>query len=405
MTSLSLQDIQSLLRSTLGDELTVESYITEDLLPPGENYGSIMSSVHVIIKNHKQGKSEELQLVAKSPPPVEMQREITDCSIIFRKEIFMYSKLIPFYQNLEIASGVRKEDVFKVSPMCYGSKLSVHSGDSDDYDAVILLENLKPSGYYCVDRRFGCDLAHARLAVRTMARFHALGMAAKEKDPDFFEVVKAEAKAIDIVNPEMWEALFQQRIKDITDDPELEEYHEACRQALSQKMFESWKAVPSEPWSTIVHADFWTNNMMFRDNSEGEPEDMKLVDFQTYLFASPMRELTFFVTGGLELDAIDHIDELIDLYYDTLIGRLKLLSCNVEPYSRRSFEEKVREDAYVEIVHNVAMIKIVTQDIHEKGAEAPDLINLLQSHDNNEIYERRLRKLVRTYGEKGWLKK
>ncbi|XP_063994404.1 uncharacterized protein LOC135171757 [Diachasmimorpha longicaudata] len=404
MTSLSLQNIQSLLQSTLGDKLTVESYVTEDLLPPGENYGSIMSSVHVIINNHEEGKIEELHLVAKSPPPIEMQREIIDSSVIFRKEIFMYSKLIPFYRRLETASGVRQEDVLEVSPMYYGSKLLHHPERPGEYDAVILLENLKPKGYYCVDRRFGCNLPHAKLAVKTMAQFHALGMAVKEKDPDFFSVMKVEAKMIDIANPEMWETLFQQRIKDITDDPELKEYHEACRQALNQSMFDSWKIVPSEPWSTIIHADFWTNNMMFRNNSEGKPVDMKLVDFQTYLFSSPTRELTFFVTGGLDLEAIDHVDELIDLYYNTLIGQLRLLNCNVEPYSRRSFEERVREDAYVEFVHNVGMVKVVTQDIHEKGAEAPDLINLLQSYDTNEIHQRRLRKLVQTYGKKGWLK-
>ncbi|XP_063994412.1 uncharacterized protein LOC135171764 isoform X2 [Diachasmimorpha longicaudata] len=343
--ALSLQNIQSLLQSTLGNECTVESYTEEKLLPPGENYGSIMASINSIIKKLKHGKCEELQLVAKSAPPIEMQQELKDGSVIFRKEIFMYSTMIPSYRKLEIDNGVGEEDALELSPRYYGSMVSSDSEKSGAYDAIILLENLKPKGYYCVDRRFGCDLAHAKLVVKTIARFHALGMATKEKNPDFFEILKRQAQPPDIANVEVWQVLCQQRIDDITDNPELKEYHEASRQALSQSIIDNWKIPIPEPWSTITHADLWTNNIMFRNNNEGAPEDIKLVDFQLSMFASPMRDLTFFLTAGLDLDTTDHIDELIDLYYDTLIGRLNLLGCNIEPYTRRSFDEKLREDA------------------------------------------------------------
>ncbi|XP_063995652.1 uncharacterized protein LOC135173007 [Diachasmimorpha longicaudata] len=398
MTTLTLENLQSVLQSTLGSQLIVNNYEMQDLLPPGENYASRIVSLQVSVKN-KERENEDLCLVGKLPPPTREQRETFDSPSTFRKEIFMYSKILPFYGQLEIDSGVKDHEI---APKYYGSKLGEHSDDFSE-DAVILIENLKRKGYYCADRRYGCDLVQAKLTVKMLARFHALGMATKEKDPVFFETLKVQAKCVELANPEEWVPIISERIQDVAKDPEINKYFEACVRTLQKGNYEAWLATPDEPWSTIIHADFWANNIMYRDDNDGEVEDVKLIDFQNYLHLSPLRELTFFITCGLRHDTLDHIDELIDLYYETVIDRLKALNCDVGPYSRETFDERIREDAEIEFSHGLSMIKIITLDVEAGDPDCHNVKKLMQYGKSNEAYRRKLRDLVVTYSRRGWL--
>ncbi|XP_015112359.1 uncharacterized protein LOC107038010 [Diachasma alloeum] len=401
MANSTLKDLQSVLQSTLGDNLIVENYEMQDLLPPGENYASRIVSLHVSIKNKNQ-ENEDLHLVGKLPPPTKEQRETFDTPSTFRKEIFMYSKLLPFYRKLETENGVEGREI---APKYYGSRLGVNSDDDFNDDAVILIENLKPKGYYCADRRYGCDLAHAKLTVKMMARLHALGIATKEKDPAFFETLKVQSKCVELANPDEWVPIIAERIQDIARDPEIKEYFEACVETLQKGKYETWLATPDEPWSTIIHADFWANNIMYRRGSDGEVDDVKLIDFQNYLHLSPLRELTLFVTCGLRRDALGHIDELIDLYYETVIDRLMALHCDVEPYSRETFDERIQEDAPIEFSHCLSMVKIITLDVEAGHPDCRNVKKLMQHGESNEAYRRKLRDLVVTYSRRGWLGK
>ncbi|XP_015112296.1 uncharacterized protein LOC107037967 [Diachasma alloeum] len=403
MSETHLQDLQSILRSQLGDNTIVESYITKDLLPPGENYGSKLVSVHAVIKRSKNEKPEDLYLVAKLPPLTEFQRDMFDSPFTFRKEIFMYAEILPFYRKLEINSGVIEQEALDISPKYYGSRLSMNPDIDFDDDAAILLENLKAKGFYCTERRLGCDLAHAKLAVRAIARFHALGMATKEKDPDFFETLKARSKCLEMKNPDQWEKFLGQRIKNIEDDPEIAKYLESCVKTVRATDQSAWTTPPDEPWSTIIHSDFWANNILFHKSAAGEPDDVKFIDYQNYLFLSPARELAFFIGSGLNHETAGSIDELLDLYYDTLIERLKILDCDVEPYSRESFDEVLKVDSRVEFTHCLFMVKILTMDVNADDPDVHDVKDLLERGDCGEAYRSRLRDFVNSFHERGWL--
>lgn len=403
--SVMLKNLGSILRTQLGDDIIVENYVTKDLLPPGENYGSKIVSVSAIIKSKKDGKSEDLHLIAKLPPLTEFQRTMFDSPYTFRKEIFMYSEILPFYRKLEMTHGSIDNEVLDISPKYYGSRLSLDPAVDFDDDAAILLENLKPKGYYCTERRQGCDVAHAKLALIAMAKFHALGIATKEKDPEFFEVLKVKSKCFEFKGAEEFGNVLEQRLQDIADDPEIADCYESCAKTVQSSDESAWIAVPDEPWSTIIQADFWTNNLLFHKGDNGEPDDIKFIDYQNYLFLSPARELTFFVGSGLDHEAAGHLDELIDLYYDTLIEKLRMLNCDVEAYSRETFEEIIRQDSRVEFTHCLWMVKIITMDVNAEDPGSHDVQNLIEHGTRGEAYKQRLRDLVNSFKQRGWLLK
>ncbi|KAG8362543.1 uncharacterized LOC105268868 [Fopius arisanus] len=395
-----LKDLESLLHKSLGDDTIVERYVTGELLPPGENYGSKLLSVHAVIKRSDKEDPEDLYLVAKLPAPTQLQRDMFDTPFTFQKEIFMYSDILPFYEQLEKANGVNEPEI---SPRYYGSRLSLSSDVDFDDDAAILLDNLTPKGYYSTDKRRGCDLVHAKLIIKAMARFHALGMATKEKDPEFFGVLKKRSKCLDGKNGDQWGKMVQKQLQEIADDPEIGKFWEACVKTVESTDASVWTDPPEEPWSTIIHSDCWANNILFhKPDGSDEPDDIKFVDYQNYLFLSPARELTFFLGSGLDADTVPHAHELIDYYYDEVIRRLKALNCKVEMYSPESFREMVRRDGRVEFTHCLFMARLMNLDVDANDPESYAVENLF-TRPNGKTYKERLRHVVKFFQGRGWL--
>lgn len=144
-----LRDPQPILRKKLGDDLLVLGFESDSLVKAGDNYGSTILKVRLIVKRKKNAEKEEWHLVAKMLPPTDFQRSIFDTAFTFKKEIFLYEELIPIYRSLY-------RGAFDVVPECYGSALS-SKDDAEEVDegAVILLENLRVKGYYMAERHQG----------------------------------------------------------------------------------------------------------------------------------------------------------------------------------------------------------------------------------------------------------
>lgn len=398
-----LRDIEPVLHEKIDKDLVVESFTNKMLLPPGENYGSTIMKVDVNLKNKKTGKEEELHLIAKMPPPTEFQRKVFNSPRTFTKEIFMYETIMPTYNKLELECGFRKSEVFDVLAKFYGSRLSMQPDGEFDDNAVILMENLKVKGFYNGDRTKGYDLEHAELAVKALARFHALGMATKEKKPGMYEIFKMYAKCLQAEGTA--ENMFKVVLNTIQQDPEMSPYYDRCSKILLGFTLEDlWTEELREPWSTIIHSDFWVNNIMFR-RGEKEKLEIKFVDFQIYVCASPLRDLLFFLYSSVEPDIVDdHGDNLLDLYYETLLDILTKMKCNTSAFNKEDFTAKLAEDAEKEFVHVSFMIKVLTLDIKEiNDFNVDKMQSVMLEHGGNQLFVDRLRKIVLNFVKHGWI--
>lgn len=398
-----IPQLESLLHKKLGKAFELIEYTATSLLPPGENYGSLILKVDVTIRmNEKKEETRELHLIAKIPPPTQRQRDFFDSPFTFDKERFMYEEILPMYRKLEKDCGI--SDVFDIAPDFYGSRLSL-SGEVFDDDAVILMENLKTRGFYTGDRYGGLDFDHSKLAVQAMARFHALGIAVKGKQPDFFKILEIRSKCLEMKNPDEWTDAMIEMHKNIKEDPVLVEHYDKCLKAFEAGAGnECWVARPIEPWATIIHADFWINNIMFHRNEKtNKPDDIKFVDFQNYLFLSPTRELSFFLGAGIHHSVgIQETNILIDHYYDTFIERLRLMGCDATPYRREKFDEQLSKDAYIEFTHSAFMLKIMTREVDVDDSNSCNVADVMLNSCSETFYVR-LRDLVKGYIERGWM--
>lgn len=153
--TLNLQNLQALLRGSVGEKTSVIDFKAESLLPNGENYMSMMLKVDARIKRNKDAPEEELKLVAKLLPTAEYQRSHMHAGTIFEKEIFMIEKLSRAYRELE--EKFNSEDVNTLFPKFYGARLVKDKNDprNCENDTVLLLENVKVIGFDTMDRKKG----------------------------------------------------------------------------------------------------------------------------------------------------------------------------------------------------------------------------------------------------------
>ncbi|XP_011171848.1 uncharacterized protein LOC105204463 [Solenopsis invicta] len=402
LSTIELRELQPLLVRTFGDRLIVVRYSTKNLLQPGENYGSTILSVHAVIKRNNEAEEEDLHLIAKMPPPTAFQREIFNPPYTFRKEIFMYEKIIPSYQELEREMGLKENEVFDILPKYYQSRLSLSPDIDFDDNAVILMENLRTHGYYNGDRIKGCDLEHSRVAIQAMARFHALGMATKYKRPEYFEVLKERSKSIEMKTEE-FERFQEDMLKIIASDSQLAVYVDRCRVVLRDSFERGlWTSTPNEPWSTIIHADFWVNNIMFHRDENGRVDDIKFVDFQNYLFFSPLREMFFFLFSSTDVSE-DCLEELINLYHETFLAVLDRMGCDTEQFTREKFDAKMSDDARLESMHIFFMLKILTLNVQETDFKYDNMKDLMITYQGNKVFIQRLRKVVLYFVKHDWI--
>ncbi|XP_011877283.1 PREDICTED: uncharacterized protein LOC105567217 [Vollenhovia emeryi] len=402
LKTIELRELQPLLSRTFGDRLIVVRFTSESLLQPGENYGSTILRVDAVIKRNNEAKEEDLHLIAKMPPPTEFQQELFGSPLTFRKEIFMYEKIVPYYQELEREMGLKEDEVFDILPRYYQSRLSLSPDVDFDDNAVILMENLRSHGYYIGDRTKGCDLEHSRVTIRAMARFHALGMATKYKRPEHFEVFKEHSKCLEL-KTDKFEDFHKDMLATIKEDPQLNAYADRCEAAISESVGRGmWNLTPDEPWSTIIHADFWVNNFMFHRDEDGRVDDIKFVDFQNYLFLNPLREMVFFLFSSTAVSE-DCLEELIDLYHETFLAVLDRMGCDTEPFTREKFDAKLFIDAKLEMMHLFFMLKIITLNVQEIKLKYDQIENLIMTYQGNEAFILRLRKVIFYFAKREWI--
>lgn len=235
-----------------------------------------------------------------------------------------------------------------------------------------------------------------------MARFHALGMVTKYKQPEYFEVLKQRSKCIKLETGD-FDNMRDDMLKKIADDPEIGVHIDRCSAVLNDSMrVAMWNILPDEPWSTIAHADFWVNNIMFHRDENDRVDDVKFVDFQNYLFFNPLRELVFFLFSSTE-NSNEYIDELIDLYYETFIAVLVRMDCDTESFTREKFDAHLPSSAKFEFMHVIFMLKILTLNVQESEFKNKDMRNFMLSYQGNQIFVQRQRKLISYFVQRDWI--
>ncbi|XP_033214201.1 uncharacterized protein LOC117171216 [Belonocnema kinseyi] len=399
-----IQNLECVLREFLGSQLKIESMQWKHLVDPGENFGSLILALNLNVKEN--GKSENLNLIAKLPPKSEYLVDLFNSPMSFYKEIYFYKIIAPELIKFQIENGMKKSELIKLVPQFFGGRLGVKDGEKFDDQATIVLENLKVQGYDTEDRITGMDKEHMIFAIKQLARLHAIPICYKIKKPKAFKelIMPGLASIFNEATIRCVEDMINKAVNTLETMKEAQPYMEKVTKTIeygASKIEEE----PEEPWATLVHSDFWVNNMLFRHDKSGKIIDMKMVDLQLTQYENGCRDLIFLIMSSAKLKVIDEsLDEMIDSYYSSFVDCFRTFDVDVKDFSREQFDKNLIESARRKLDQCLMMVQVIqatrgsarrVNDIKNKD----NFLDMGRSKENDE----KLIHIVETYARKGWL--
>lgn len=285
------------------------------------NIMSIMYYICVKYKNMTKDQNEELSVILKRPPQMELYRQMTYSDFQFHNEIVFYRMYAQPNENFA---------------KC------LYIDEQPPIDSVIVLENVNRRGYYSCPCKYNAPLEYTMAAMREIGRFHGKGYVMKELQREkFFAIVKQLQETrydptreyknyVDIITTRAVEYL-RNHGHDVTFCDKME--------ALLSQVFDKvmMKTVePREPLSTLCHGDFTLNNILFKMENDGRYRAM-LIDFAFLRYSTPVVDLSTYLCLCCSNEMIkDKFFEIMRVYHNAL--KEYLLEAGISDIEKYSYD-------------------------------------------------------------------
>ncbi|KAH8267231.1 hypothetical protein KR026_008600 [Drosophila bipectinata] len=321
----------------------------------GDNYASVMTRVKVLYLNTGAKDPDVGYYIVKTTYENDpFASAIFSGYQVSTTEMLMYDKILPQLSAL-IEETRQPEQVF-------AKTLHV------DYEhEAIIFEDLAVTKHVLADRLAGLDLEHTRLSLRKLAKMHASAAVLNERQPGLLTkldhgIFNRHTKGF----APFFENLFGVAAEFAAETPELGENYARKLRALREKVMEYTTRVydpQPEGFNTLVHGDFWVNNMMLVYGENKEPLDLKLIDFQFCSWSPPAVDLHYFFNTSLQREVrFEHQDAMVQYYHTVLVETLKDLKFGGYTPSLREFVLQLEKGKFFAVTASLTCAAILTND-------------------------------------------
>lgn len=128
----------------------------------GDNYNSLLYRVKIKVKLLESNENVSVDVIIKAL--LKTVKEFSDDFGYFDRERLIYEEILKSFEHIWLE---RANEVVEFAPHSYNFK-------TEPYE-IIVLEDLKASGYEMLDRKVGCTLPQAKTLLSKLAKFHAAG--------------------------------------------------------------------------------------------------------------------------------------------------------------------------------------------------------------------------------------
>lgn len=233
----------------------------------GSNHGDgfIAAMVAVTIKGKRMvdlDNEKELSLMCKLLPENKARREFFNSVLLFEREVLVYNEILPMFEKFQLERNISLSDGFFKYPKSY---LAVADATKNHY--VIIMENVKVSGYELWDKMIPVDFDTSSIFVATLGRFHGLSFALRDQKPELFQklldlevVLTAMAESPNVVN--MMTGSIDKANEHLVREDEINLLNKLKENytPLFKKLFARNAAGRS---AVFIHGDCWNNNFCF----------------------------------------------------------------------------------------------------------------------------------------------
>ena len=261
----------------------------------GEGVGLIGLLARLRLQYSGDAEGAPRTVIAKFPSQ-------TEGGLALGKLYGVYEREVRFYAEIGDQVGLS-------TPRCYYSAMDI---DSDRY--FLLLEDLAASGRVG-DQVAGCSEDEALLAVRELAKFHAIWW-----DSPKLQEITWLARGSDLVRASM-QALYPQASKTIIKQfgGRLTAEIASEMATLDQRVLAALPQLDAQP-ETITHGDYRLDNMFF--GVDGAAYELAVFDWQTLNRSNGPYDLAYFVSGCMAPERRRECEaRLIQAYHEVLLER------------------------------------------------------------------------------------
>ncbi|KAI5640221.1 ecdysteroid kinase domain-containing protein [Phthorimaea operculella] len=293
-----------------GDAKITENAVGE----AGDNY--VANVIRVVAEKN----GETFKMVAKIAPRTGQLRETLNARLLFINEVLMYTEVLPKFTDLEISIGIPEEERFRYAA-CYGTI-------TEEFDELILLEDLKESDYIMLDRFKSLTDDEMKLILNSFAKMHSLSYALRHQEPETYENFKNKLLKYSEMNgvpAEQMKKSFEAAEADCISILQNKKHKIAMKDTISKiteldEKNSSWEF--NSKYSVIHHGDVWTNNVLFR-LEDGKAVSCCILDYQIARINSPAVDLLHTILNCTDHKTRkQHFMGWIDYYHSELAKHL-----------------------------------------------------------------------------------
>lgn len=350
--------------------VTVRNFTVRPGCEEGENLLSDLLAIDVRV-DRSGTEQQELHLMAKllSQDPF-CRHFILEAGFDVR-EIHFYTTLMP---TLKDFCQDRLGGDWPVPP-CYYAKYRQGS------DSVLVLDNMKASGYEMVDFRTGLTTAQAVAAVEAVAKLHASALAYRLKMevdlPQAFPFLfRPEAAAesyqqlLERGLPQLATFLHTAGASLVEDASPGQQLHAVLAKLhkLRPKARETIASLlrPTSPIATLTHTDFWCNNLLFRERttSTSDPSGPEccLLDWQMATYSRPTNDLALLLVTSVSGEIRrTQTGRILDAYWRRFTNTARELGLDVEKhlgYGRQDLEDEYQRSLLLAVLLGIGSVDL-----------------------------------------------
>lgn len=318
----------------------VKSYNVNAGVAPGNNYGSVILRVTVTYQEGNNNREKSSSLIVKGP--------VSNSAVDAIAELFGLTTEYEFYYlYLPKMYDIIKEHI---TAMAYLTPMK----------SVVVLQDLKEAGFTMADRLKQLDFDHSKQYFIASAKFHAAGVFMARKNPELLDnfpgIFDKMVKSGDFsqMNKYMHDILigFKCLVKSIETlglveyKPHIDKiktfiaFNTNNDEEIMSLIMQGIAEKNSKMFKSFIHGDCWTTNMMFKHDKSGKPIDIRVVDFQLFRYDTVFSDIVHFTWMSCNNQVLEnHLDELYNIYCDTLNSKLAEFGC-----PERLFVEQLKEE-------------------------------------------------------------
>ncbi|KAG0727852.1 RNA-directed DNA polymerase from mobile element jockey [Chionoecetes opilio] len=377
--------VRAALSADKGAAARLTAWKMVDFTKKGDNYACVVSSVHV--EYVLDGRSSEVVYVVKLNSCKRFEDSDSFNTIIFENEAKFYMNLVPELNSIMKDIGHREINF----PKCFYASLE-HERE------VIFLEDLRPRGYKMLDRRRGLDEAHATLVVRELARLHAASLLLQNKTPDHDLKEKHPflekgwyyfVRNFDIMLKIMQDSVkfAKEILNKVGGYDRVTTWIDTILPKLVEIFYEQLEC--GEP-KVVCHGDCWNNNLLFRYNEAGQPEDVMLIDLQAVCHAAPVTDLNYLFFTSMTGDVRrPNTKVFLGSYYSTLRSIMEDAGQEV-PFTQAQLLLDFRDKNLIGMIFAMMAVPAVLFESEDpvdssENFNTTGLICLMQAHFMNSV--------------------